>query len=149
MSEYVAGADYINWTTARGSRPEVAAVKRMIGEKTTFWLIAAGWLTAGLSGLLTAFLAYRNAANLNPANFIDAAILLALAYGIFRKSRICAILALLYYVVNQIARVELLHGGIPLGGLLLGVAIFVILYGLSIVGTFVWHANLTRATDAT
>ena len=147
MSEYVAGADYINWTTARGSRPEVAAVKRMIGEKTTFWLIAAGWLTAGLSGLLTAFLAYRNAANLNPANFIDAAILLALAYGIFRKSRICATLALLYYVASQVLLVRMLHGAMTLGGLLQA-ALFTTLCLMGIVGTFAWRRGNQRTTDA-
>jgi hypothetical protein len=117
----------------------------MIGERTTLWLIAAGWITAGLSGLLTGYLAYRGAANLNPMNFVDALLLLGLAFGIFRKSRTCAVLALIYYVINQIARVKLLHGGVPMGGLLLGVGVFVLLYGLSIVGTFAWHRGTRPA----
>jgi hypothetical protein len=111
----------------------------MIGEKTAFWFITVGWITAGLSGLLTAFLAYRRVADLSWINFIDAGILLALAIGIYRKSRICAILALAYYLINQVARVRLLHGARPMGGLILGVGIFVALYTLGIVGTFAWH----------
>lgn len=118
----------------------------MISEKTALSFIAAGWITAGLSGLLTAILAYQSAASLNPTNFIDAVILLGLAYGILRKSRLCAILALAYYLVNQIVRVKLLHGGVPMGGLLAGVAIFVTLYALSIVGTFAWHRGNWPAT---
>lgn len=111
----------------------------MIGEKTAFWFITVGWITAGLSGLLTAFLAYRQVADLSWINFIDAAILFALAGGIYRKSRICAILALGYYLINQVVRIRLLHGAVPVGSLLGGVSIFVALYTLSVVGTFAWH----------
>ena len=138
MSEYDAGADYINCAMARESRRGAAAVKRMIGEKTASRFITAGWIVAGFSGLLTGFLAYQSAANLNPLNFIDAALLLALAYGIFRKSRVCAVLALGYYVASQILIVTILHGTATLTGLV-GAAFFVAAYALSIIGTFAWH----------
>jgi len=113
----------------------------MIGEKTAFWFITAGWIAAGFSGLFTAFLAYQSAASLNPLNFIDAALLLGLAYGIFRKSRICAMLALAYFVIDQIALVKILHNPLTLGGLV-GAALFTIVYLMSIVGTFVWHRGV-------
>ena len=114
----------------------------MIGEKTAFWFITAGWIAAGFSGLFTAFLAYQSAASLNPLNFLDAALLLGLAYGIFRKSRICAMLALAYFVINQIARVRLLQGPVDLVALIPGAALFLTLYLMSIVGTFVWHRGV-------
>jgi hypothetical protein len=111
----------------------------MIGERTAFWFITIGWITAAISGLLTAFLAWKSAASLGPANFVDAALLLGLAYGIFRKSRVCAILALIYYLINQAARVRLLHGAIAPGDLLIGATIFISLYAIGIIGTFAWH----------
>lgn len=103
--------------------------------------MAAGWVTAGVSALLTAFLAYRSAANLNPLNFIDAAILAGLAWGIFRKSRVCAVLALAYCVINQIVRLKMLGGAVLPGALISGAAPFVALYLLSVVGTFAWHRH--------
>jgi serine/threonine-protein kinase len=120
----------------------------MIGARTASWFIAVSWITAGFSGLLTAFLAYRRVADLNWINFIDVGILFALAGGIYRKSRICAILALAYYLINQVVRVRFLPGPVPLGSLMVGVSIFAALYTFGIVGTFAWHrarSDLRRA----
>jgi hypothetical protein len=109
-----------------------------MGEKATFWFITVAWIAAGLSGLLTGFFAYQSASHLNPRNFVDAALLLGFAYGIFRKSRICAVLALIYYVINQIALVKMMHSAITANGLV-GAALFVAVYVLGVVGTFAWH----------
>jgi hypothetical protein len=111
-------------------------------------MIAAAGITATLSGLLTAVLTIRHAANLNPLNLIDAAILLGLAVGIFRKSRICAILALAYYIINQALRVRLIPGQVPVEGLVVGIAIFVTLYGMGILGTFMWHQHSRAVTNS-
>jgi len=121
----------------------------MISEKTAFWFTTAGWIAALFTGVLTAVIAWRGVANLHRINLIDAGILLVLAYGIFRKSRICAILALAYYVVNQVARLRMPHESIQAGGLVFGIALFVTLYSLGVVGTFAFHrgtgSNLTRS----
>ncbi|MGO9263702.1 MAG: hypothetical protein ACLQBA_02250 [Candidatus Binataceae bacterium] len=110
----------------------------MIGEKATFWFITVAWIAAGLSSLLTGFFAYQSAAQLNPRNFVDAALLLGFAYGIFRKSRICAILWFAYYVIDQIALITIMHAAVTPDGLA-GTAIFVMLCLMGIVGTFAWH----------
>jgi hypothetical protein len=112
----------------------------MISNKTALWFMTVDWVVAGLSGLLTGFLTYQQAPHLNPMNFVDAAMLLGLAFGIFHKSRVCAVLALGYYVANQIAVLRLLHGAITATGLV-GVAVFVAIYSLGIVGAFAWHRS--------
>jgi hypothetical protein len=109
-----------------------------MGEKATFWFITVAWIAAGLSGLLTGFFAYQSAAHLNPANFVDAALLLGFAYGIFRKSRICAILWLAYYVIDQIALLTIMHAAVTPDGLA-GTAIFVMLCLMGVIGTFAWQ----------
>jgi hypothetical protein len=110
----------------------------MVGEKTAYSFITVAWIAAGLSGLLTGFFAYQSAAHLNPRNFVDAALLLGFAYGIFRKSRICAILWLAYYVIDQIALITIMHATVTPDGLA-ATAIFIMLCLMGVVGTFTWH----------
>ena len=113
----------------------------MIEEKTAKWMIACGWIAAASSGLLTAILAYNRTGGLNPLNLIDAALLLGLAYGIYRKSRLCALSALLYYAANQIIRLKMIPASVPMASLLVPIAIFVGAYLLGVAGTFVWHGQ--------
>jgi hypothetical protein len=113
----------------------------MIGEKAAKRLIACGWIAAGTSGLLTAILAYNRTGGLNPLNLIDAVLLMGLACGIYCKSRLCALAALLYYVANQIMRLKMIPASVPMVNLLAPIAIFVGAYLLGVAGTFVWHAQ--------
>jgi hypothetical protein len=106
----------------------------MINEKMANGFIAAGWGAATIAGALTGFGAVLKMGGLNYFNLIDAGIYFGLAFGIFRKSRVCAGLLLLYYLINQYTRVAIQHFPISISGLIV-TAIFTAAYLLSIIGT--------------
>ena len=118
----------------------------MINEKMTNGFIAAGWGAATIAGALTGFGAVLKMGGLNYFNLIDAGIYFGLAFGIFRKSRVCAGLLLLYYLVNQYTRVAIQHFPISISGLIV-TAIFIAAYLLAIVGTLEWHKKSYKARN--
>jgi hypothetical protein len=117
----------------------------MINEKMANGFIAAGWGAATIAGALTGFDAVLKMGGLNYFNLIDAGIYFGLAFGIFRKSRVCAGLLLLYYLVNQYTRVAIQHFPISISGLIV-TAIFIAAYLLAIVGTLEWHKKELQST---
>ncbi|MGH7935239.1 MAG: hypothetical protein ACREQN_19015 [Candidatus Binataceae bacterium] len=83
---------------------------------------------------------------------VEAAILLALAYGIYRNSRLCAIIALVFFLIERIGlyhvavAVRQARGGDILVGFWISVVVFTILYVLGVVGTIASHMG-RAATD--
>lgn len=72
--------------------------------------------------------------------FIDVAIAYALAFGIYRKSRTCAVLMLAIFILGQVvARLEISS----IGGILVPL-IFVYLFAQGIRGTFVYQRAASR-----
>lgn len=111
----------------------------MIDEKMTERMVACGWIAAAFAGLFMIAWGFARGGEIVWVGLVAAAILLALAYGIYRRSRICALIVLLNHVVG--------FGGLlgharyvpPLEvafALILGV-----LYVLGVVGTFLHHAH--------
>ncbi len=66
------------------------------------------------------------------ANFIDVALIAGLTFGIWRRSRTCAVLMLLYFVASKI--LMMVEAGKP-GGIVMGL-LFAYLYVQGVRGTF-------------
>jgi hypothetical protein len=105
--------------------------------------IMVGWIVASLSAAIDLFWALRAFTSGNiPVGVgisIDAVILGAGAYGLYRKSRVAALLLLGYYVLG---RVLMLIGG-NVSGMVLGV-IIVFIYVAAAKGTFDHHRWLLQ-----
>jgi hypothetical protein len=128
-----------------------------MSDKLTKRFITCGYVAAICDAGLIAIGAIEGTYGLSAQNFINAAVFLALAFGIFRRSRICAILVLLYFVAEAgamypdlRASVDQFGGGIldPLWpsifwilALWISLALAGILFSLGVVGTFSWHAR--------
>ncbi len=97
-----------------------------------------GWGAATIAGVLTAVGAIFKLGGLNSFNLIDMGIYFGLAFGVYRKSRICAGLLLFYYLINQYKRVAVQHFPISISRIIL-TALFVSAYLLATVGTLEWH----------
>ena len=111
----------------------------IIDDATAARFVKCGWIAAAVAGALTAVCAFLRIYGLNGFNFIDAALLLAMAYGIYRQSRVCAILALAYDLAQQ--AFLLAHGRrFDFFGLFVTIA-FIVLYSLGVVGTFTMRSR--------
>ncbi len=104
-------------------------------------LIACGWIVGAILGGLTVLGSLFNLGGLNIFNLLDAAIMLGLAYGTYRTSRICAVLALLYYAFNQMARLRMAHAATMNIGVIATVTVFCAAYIAGLVGTFAVHSH--------
>jgi hypothetical protein len=111
----------------------------MIDEALTRIFVACGWIATTLVALATAFCAATGSFGLNRYNFADAVIFFGLAYGIHRRSRICAVAVLLYVVAYEALLIYRAHR-IPLLAIII-VAVFFTACGLGVIGTFVAHAQ--------
>jgi hypothetical protein len=81
-------------------------------------------------------------------NVAHSIVLLLLAIGIYKASRLCALAALVTYVgerLNFYTAATLVQGAHPganvMTGFWISVAIFTALYGLAVVGAFAWHSQ--------
>ena len=80
----------------------------------------------------------------DPANFVDVALLLGLAYGVFRRSRAAGVFLLLYFVAS---RVLIIAETGNLAGIFVS-AIFLYLIGRATWGTFVYRRAQERDEHA-
>lgn len=118
---------------------------RMIDQKVAnkfVWCAAIGSFLAGAATLLLIVIGMvsKNAINygFNLWNFLDVALFWGLAFGVFKRSRTCALILLVYSLLNRIDMWQRSHDiGIAFGGLAL---VFVILYFLGVLGTFAHHS---------
>jgi hypothetical protein len=72
---------------------------------------------------------------------IDVALLLGLTYGIYRNSRVCAVLMLVYFLA---AKLIMLRNGGQSGGLVLGI-VFLYYYARGVMGTFAYHKHMRQS----
>jgi hypothetical protein len=110
-------------------------------------LIACGWVAALVSALLTIYIVHLGE---SPVALIEAAILFGLGFGIYRKSRVCAVITLVYFVIEKIVWYRFLIARVPANSSVLSqfwapAIFFTILYVLGVIGTFAWHAAQTPA----
>lgn len=119
-------------------------------------LVACGWVAAGVSGFGTAlFVAGSPVAGGQAAAYATPALFIALAFGIYRNSRLCALAALIIFTAMRfefyrIAQaVQQSHGGAVTMGFWVSAIAFGILYLAGAVGTFAWHARHPQAAAPT
>jgi hypothetical protein len=102
-------------------------------------MVACGWIAASAAGVFMIALAFMAGFRIGWLYIAGAAVLLVLAYGVYRRSRICAVLVLVNHVLgfaglfNSVSDVPPTELAVTL---VLG-----ILYVLGVIGTFVHHAR--------
>lgn len=125
----------------------------MIDDTMAERMVACGWLAASANALLIlvgmAIVLIQTHSLLLLAYLIDVGLLVALAYGIYRRSRICAIGALAHFLLSTASLfdpatappfMQQAIGMTP--GLMAKTLFFTTLYVLGVIGTFVHHARL-------
>ncbi len=119
-----------------------ADTKDMAPMRTALKKIRNAWIAAVISGSLTlalvllAFYAPRwNALGINAWALIDVAFIYLMAFGIYRKSRTCAVLMLVYFTISK--AIMMVQMGKP-SGILLSLAFFYF-FANGVAGTFAYH----------
>jgi serine/threonine-protein kinase len=112
--------------------------------------ITRAWVAGAISGSLTlvlTLLAVSGTAQLGGLNawsFLDVTLIFGLTFGIYKKSRTCAVLMFIYYVGSKILQfVEYGSAGTGMG---FGI-IFAIFFGMGVAGTFQYHAIKKEAMN--
>ncbi|MCA8984891.1 MAG: hypothetical protein R3C12_24390 [Planctomycetaceae bacterium] len=100
----------------------------------------AACISAGMTIIIVVTSIYTDAEGMyalynNPANFIDVVIILAFAFGVYKRSRVASVLMFIYFLAAKI--IYLVETQAYAG---LGIAlVFLYLYGKAIQGAFVYH----------
>jgi hypothetical protein len=103
-------------------------------------MVACGWIAAVIAGVF--MIALSLMIGFGPIMWVSlggAAILFAFAYGIYRRSRVCAVLVLVNHVLG-IATLLTRAGYVPSTEIAVTLVLGV-LYVLGVIGTFVHHAR--------
>lgn len=112
--------------------------------------IKQAWIAAVCSGAITLVVANAAMVGTSLSGFtgawelIDVALIFGLAYGIYRKSRACAVAMLVYFIISKIVIVATTGqaAGIALA------AVFCIFFVRGVTGTFAHH-KLLESESAT
>ena len=99
--------------------------------------IQGAWISGAIVGVITLILSLIGAFGLDQWNIIDAFLLFGLAFGVYKKSRVCAIILFIYWVGDRIwmmvAQPEAIAGSLFMA-ILFGIWFF-----QGIRGTFAYH----------
>ena len=116
------------------SRKETdTAAENTLGLKKANNQIKTAWITGTISGVMTLL----GTLFLNiPDLFIDVVLTFGLSFGIYKKSRICAVIMFGYFIFSKILLWEILKGD-PLG-LIVSIA-FIYFFWQGVQGTFAYH----------
>ena len=122
-------ADVRNDTDAEAQVPDAVLKK-----------IRNAWVACIVSGVLTVILAMiamngNSMGGHSGYDVIDALFVFGLAFGISRKSRVCAVLMLAYFVLSKYL---LFRASGQVNGLAFGV-VFLYFYAMGVQGTFEYH----------
>ena len=105
--------------------------------------IRYAWIAACISGSLTLAFALTDTFGYTELETIDAALVFGLAFGIYKKSRVCAVLMLTYFVASKIYM--MIEAGRPSG---LAIAlVFGFFYYHGAVGTFEYRKIVRAHAD--
>lgn len=102
--------------------------------------IKSAWVAGCISGVVTLgvtllAMSGTQALGFTAWSLLDVALIFGLAFGIYKKSRTCAVLMLAYFVLSKI--ILMMEAGKPSG--LLVALIFGYFYVQGILGTFAFH----------
>jgi hypothetical protein len=108
--------------------------------------IRLGWMAALISAAFILFFVLvsifgPNVFDYSFIDLLDVGLMFGLAYGIYRKSRICAVVTLLYLVYSK---VFLIMAGARPASAITGGIIFGYFYVQAIAGTFAYHKLLKQ-----
>jgi hypothetical protein len=114
---------------------------RTINEKTANIFIRCAYIAAIIGGLFTLLIIFTRQYGFSLFNLLDVIVFWGLAFGVYRKSRICAILLLVYNIANRAdmwvrTRDFMTAIGDPV------TLAFLTFYILGVVGTFTYHRIL-------
>jgi serine/threonine-protein kinase len=112
--------------------------------------IRNAWVAGCISGCITLIITLLAISGTSVLGFdawelIDVALIFGLAFGIYRKSRVCAVSMLVYFVAAKILIIK--ETGQASGAIL--ALIFIYYYWQGIVGTFQYHKFVERMRPAT
>lgn len=116
---------------------------RLIDEALAGRFVACAYVGAGVAGIVTISVILVRGFGFNVLNLVDAVIFFGLAFGVYRRSRVCAIFLLVYHLANRVDMYSR-TGSINTSFGLSAIA-FTTLYVLGIVGTFSHHAMRPRS----
>ncbi|TRV47309.1 MAG: hypothetical protein EWV53_01420 [Microcystis panniformis Mp_MB_F_20051200_S9] len=109
------------------------AAENILGLKKANNQIKPAWITGTILGVINLLVTlFLN----NPYVFIDVVLYFVLSFGIYKKSRICAVIMLGYYIASRIFFWEVLKGN-PLV-LIVSIA-FIYFLWQGVQGTFAYH----------
>jgi serine/threonine-protein kinase len=102
--------------------------------------IKNAWVAAVISGSITLIftliaMAGTSIAGITAWGMVDVALIFGLAYGIYRKSRTCAVVMLVYFVLSKILMMA--QTGQP-SGIVLAI-VFAYYFAMGVAGTFQYH----------
>jgi serine/threonine-protein kinase len=109
--------------------------------------IKGAWIASIVSASLTLILILVAISGTKVYSFdawalIDVALMLGLAFGIYQKSRTCALIMLVYF---SYAKIALMSQGAPASSIPMAL-VFLYFYWQGVVGTFQYHAFLKKAS---
>ena len=110
----------------------------MIDKRTAKVFIMAACIAAIFGGLTTLLIALKQVYGFDKLELLDVAIFFGLAYGVYKRSRVCAIVLFTYHLANRVPlwththSVELTFGGLAIP--------FMVVYFLGILGTFAHYS---------
>lgn len=104
----------------------------IMNEEQANKAIIVGAIAACISGVFTVLIAMRSTAANNPASMVDAVLLFALAFGVFKRSRAAAVSLFVYLLMGKLI-VLVQTGKVP--GVLFSL-VFLVLYARAIAGTY-------------
>ena len=111
--------------------------------------IKQGWVAAlicaGVTLVVTLFAMFGTVIlDFSADELFDVALICGLAYGIYRKSRVCAVLMLIYFIASKIY--IMVATGKPSGSVM-GV-VFAYYFWQAVTGTFAYHKLVRQTTVA-
>ncbi len=106
--------------------------------------ITSAWIAGAISGVITVIVSLKGAFGFNQWNLIDAFIMFALAFGVYKKSRISAILLFIFWIGGRILMIVEEPGTI--GGALVMAILFGFWFFQGIRGTFAYHRIVKAET---
>jgi len=102
-------------------------------------MVACGWIAASIAAVFMIALSLLVGFGLGWIYLTGAAVLFALAYGIYRRSRICAVLVLVNHLLG-VAGLLTRARYVPSAEIAIAL-VLAVLYVLGVVGTFAHHAR--------
>ncbi|MDF2446645.1 MAG: hypothetical protein K0S46_1881 [Moraxellaceae bacterium] len=128
---------------------DVASAPAIEVPDTILKKIKGAWIASLVSAAMTLVLILIAISGTKVFSFdawalVDVALMLGLAFGIYRKSRTCALIMLVYF---SFAKINLMSQGAPASSIPMAL-VFLYFYWQGVAGTFQYHAFLKSAAPA-